>query len=352
MEINRKSNNFDLLRLLFALVVAIAHCATLSKVDFLSGIGKYLSSKVAIDSFFIISGFLIFMSYDSSKSLSSYINKRLRRIFPGYIAVILICAVFMYFISSKTFFEYANFELFKYISFNTLTLNFLQPSLPGVFEDNQIQAINGALWTIKIEVMFYITVPLIAFFVSKSNKVAVLSIIYLLSVLYSYVMLWLYSNSGIEMYIKLERQLPGQLAYFISGASIYYFYDLFYKSRLLLLGLSILITYLHKCFFDIHLFYPMSLAIIILYFANFFKYLGNFGKFGDLSFGIYIWHFPVLQILVFYNLFVNPELGIGLFFTTMFIVSILSWHLIEKRYLYKSSHYIISDQDRIKKLTL
>jgi peptidoglycan/LPS O-acetylase OafA/YrhL len=349
MEINRKSNNFDLLRLLFSLIVAIVHCAELSKVDFLSGVGRYLSSGVAVDSFFVISGFLIFMSYDSSKSLSSYASKRLRRIFPGYIAVIIICAIFLYAISSKSFFEYANTELFKYISFNALTLNFIHPTLPGVFEGNQIHAVNGALWTIKIEVMFYITVPFIAFLISKLNKALVLSIIYALSITYSFVLLWLYSNSGAEIYIKLERQLPGQLAFFISGAAVYYFYDLFHKNNTQLLTLSFLIICFHKYIIDIHVFYPISLAVIVLYFANIFKYLGNFGKFGDLSFGVYIWHFPILQVFVFYNLFVNPVIGVGLFLTTIIFASFLSWHLIEKRYLYKSSHYIILEQDSITK---
>ena len=349
MILNRKTNNFDFLRLLFALIVAIVHCAELSKAGFLSGIVKYLSSGVAVDAFFIISGFLIFMSYESSKSLSSYANKRLRRIFPGYVAVIIICAILLYAISSKSFFEYANAELLKYIFFNALTLNFIQPTLPGVFGDNQIQVINGALWTIKIEVMFYIAVPFIAFIASKSNKVVSLSVIYILSIVYSFTMLWLYSDSSEEIYVKLERQLPGQLAFFISGAAFYYFYDFFYKKKFLLIALSILILSMDKYVIDRYIFYPMSLAIVILSFASFFNYLGNFGKFGDLSFGIYIWHFPILQVLVFYNMFDNPVTGVGIFLIAILIASFLSWHLIEKRYLYNSSYYIKSEQVSITK---
>lgn len=335
MDINRSSNNFDFLRLLFSLIVAIVHCATLSKIGFLSGVGNYLSSSVAVDSFFVISGFLIFMSYDSSKSLSNYARKRLRRIFPGYIAVIIICAITFYTISSKSFYEYANTELFKYIVANVLTLNFIQPTLPGVFESNQIQAVNGALWTIKIEVMFYIFVPFIVFLISKSNKAFVLSVIYILSITYSFILLWLYSKSGSEIYNMLERQLPGQLAFFISGAAVYYYSDFFYKRSLLLLASSILIVCFHKYILDMYALYPLSLAVIVLYFANIFKYLGNFGKFGDLSFGIYIWHFPILQVLVFYNLFINPLLGIGLFLVTVSFAAFLSWNLIEKRYIYR-----------------
>jgi peptidoglycan/LPS O-acetylase OafA/YrhL len=347
MEINRTSNNFDFLRLLFASIVAIVHCSRLSEVEVLSGIGQYLSSEVAVDSFFVISGFLIFMSFESSKSLSDYASKRYRRIYPGYIFVIILCSILLYSVSSKSLLEYVSPDLLKYILFNSLTLNFVHPALPGVFENNPIQAVNGALWTIKIEIMFYIVVPFIAFLLSRFNKAYILILIYIISITYSLSMLWLFSNSGAEIYVKLERQLPGQLAFFISGAVAYYFYNYFHKNRFLLLTLSILIIFLYKYITELYIFYPISLAVIVLFFANFFKYLGNFGRFGDFSYGVYIWHFPIAQIFVFYNMFVNPLLGIGLYVVSVFFVSYLSWHLIEKRYLYKSSYYIVSERDSI-----
>ncbi len=349
MERDRRSNNFDFLRLLFALTVAIVHCSELSRADLLSSVTQYLSSGVAVDSFFIISGFLIFMSYESSKSLTSYAGKRIRRIFPGYLAVIVISAISLYTVSTKPFSEYFNTELLRYIFFNAITLNFICPTLPGVFEDNQIQAVNGALWTIKIEVMFYAAVPFLALLLSKFNKAFVLFPIYILSTAYSSALLFLYSDSGAEIYLKLERQLPGQLAFFISGAAVYYFQNFFHKRSLLLLALSSSAIFFNRYISDVSILYPISLAVIVLYFANIFKYLGNWGKFGDLSFGIYIWHFPILQVFVSYNIFIHPVTGILLFLTTLFLVSFLSWHVIEKRWLHSSSHYRVSEHDNTTK---
>ncbi|MDP0589466.1 MAG: acyltransferase [Candidatus Endonucleobacter bathymodioli] len=337
MNINRHSNNFDFLRLLFAVIVAIVHAATLSGVGVITTISQYISSEVAVDSFFVISGFLIFMSYESSQSLASYARKRIRRIFPGYIFVIIFCSIAFYLISSKTSIDYFNLELLKYIAFNTFTLNFLHPNLPGVFENNTISAVNGALWTIKVEVMFYVIVPVISIFIAKfkSYRLLILTVIYILSIFYSYFMLWLSSNYDMEIFIELERQIPGQLAFFISGAVIYYHYTFFYNKSFFLIIVASIIMVAHKNIIELYALYPISLAVIVLYTANIFKYMGNWGKLGDLSFGVYIWHFPIIQLFMHFNLFSNQIIGSIMLFTSILIAAYLSWHLIEKRYLHR-----------------
>jgi len=345
VEINRKTNNFDLIRLLLAITVAIVHLAYLSSIDFLQVVDKYINPEVAVDCFFVISGFLIFMSYDSSSSLSKYISKRLRRIFPGYITVVLFCAFFLYFVSTKSSLsEYFNIDFLKYLFFNLTTLNFLHPTLPGVFENSQIESVNGALWTIKIELMFYMSVPVIAYIISKYNRLYTIIFIYILAILYSYSMIYLYHHYDSKIFLTLERQLPGQLAFFIAGAAVYYYYSYFYEKRYLFLIFAVIVLLIDNYITDLYIFYPLAIAILVLYFASMFKYLGNFGKYGDFSFGVYIWHFPILQILIAKNMFENEFVGIALFILLTTIAAYLSWHFVEKRFLYKSSHYITSEK--------
>ena len=274
------------------------------------------------------------MSYESSKSLSIYFQKRLLRILPAYIAVIIICSVLLYLISSRSFSQYFNLEFLKYIFFNVLTLNFLQPSLPGVFVDHHVPAVNGALWTIKIELMFYCCVPIIYFIMSKFNRFYIFFIIYISSIIYSFLLTYMYAETGNDFFDRLERQLPGQLCFFVSGGFLFLYYSEIMKYNLKILFISILIVWIHKYYFNLYLLYPFTLAFIIIYFANIFPCLGKFGKFGDFSFGIYIWHFPVLQILIHYELFSYKILGFTLFIITTFIISFLSWNLVEKKFLY------------------
>jgi peptidoglycan/LPS O-acetylase OafA/YrhL len=153
-------NNFDLLRLLFAGTVCLVHVHELSGVPGLAWTGFFLSSAVAVKAFFVVSGFLIFMSYERSSSLVSYTKKRVRRIYPAYFMVVLLCALSLVFVSTKPLMEYLSVAWLKYLFFNLVFLNFLQPGLPGVFESNHLSVVNGALWTLKIEVMFYISPPL------------------------------------------------------------------------------------------------------------------------------------------------------------------------------------------------
>ena len=336
---NRKYNNFDLLRLLLAIIVVIVHTAELSQIELLHHFSKFFSSVIAVDSFFIVSGFLIFMSYENSSSLLRYTSKRVRRIFPAYATVILLCAFLFYFISTKSFDEYFNIEFIRYIVSNLFTLNFIQPTLAGVFESNPLQVINGALWTIKIEIAFYILVPLIVYLFSKSNKLFTLITIYLFSIIYSMVLMGLFESTSLQIYLKLEKQIFGQLAFFVSGAFLYYYYDLFTKHSFYLLVVAMTLLLINNFLIDIYFLYPIALSIVVIYFATQLKYLRDFGRFGDISFGLYIWHFPIVQLFVHFHLFDNLALGLTLLIFVLFSISLLSWHVIEKRFLYPSSHY-------------
>lgn len=344
MKLDRKYNNFDLIRVFLAIIVFIEHIDVLSQINGFLVISKIVNAGIAVDSFFVVSGFLIFMSFESSSSIKSYFLKRIKRILPAYVVVVLFCAFLFAFLSSASFGEYFNFTWIKYVFFNLLFLNFIQPTLPHVFENNFMQAINGSLWTIKIEVMFYISVPIIWIFLSRYNKIIVITLIYMGAVVYSELFSFLADKYNTKIFLILEKQLPGQLAFFISGALLYYYYNFFHKKSFIILIVAILALFLHK-FFDLYVIYPIALAIVIIYFTSIFKYLGNFGKYGDLSYGIYIWHFPIIQIFIHLNLLNNfPIIGYVSLIFSVFLMAFLSWHFVEKPFLRRDSHYKLSEK--------
>jgi len=183
----QRQNNFDLLRFLFAFVVFLVHAHVLSGEQSLSVLSNLLSTDIAVKSFFVVSGFLIFMSYENSRDAKSYFNKRVRRIYPAYFSVVVICALLGAVFTALPWTEYFSWPVLKYIASNLLFLNFLQPDLPGLFVNNSLQAVNGALWTLKIEVMFYLFVPLVVIAFRSAGRLPVLLALYICSVIYSMV---------------------------------------------------------------------------------------------------------------------------------------------------------------------
>jgi len=334
-----KVNNFDLLRVFFAMTVCLVHTYELSGFVQLTWIVKILSSEVAVKGFFVVSGFLIFMSYERSTSFQSYAGKRVRRIYPAYFTVVMACALGLVTISSNTIDHYFSFAWFKYIAANLSFLNFLQPALPEVFDSNKLVIVNGALWTLKIEVLFYLTVPLFSFLFRRYSTLAVIVLAYCISVAYSEYMINMAEQADSQLYKTLSRQLPGQLSYFMSGAFLYYFLQFFERNIRYFVPVAAFVLAADHIF-PLPLLEPFALATAVVFFGLF-LYVGNFGKYGDFSYGIYILHFPIIQLIIYFGWFKKspwPFLILVVFLTT--IGSIALWHLVEKKFLLRRSHYI------------
>ena len=337
-------NNFDLLRFVFAFIVFLYHAHVLSDRPELAGLSRWLSADFAVESFFVVSGFLVFMSYEKSASIRDYFAKRTRRIYPAYFAVVAAAALGGVLITTLPVNDYFSIGWLRYLAANLTFLNFFAPELPGLFQGNAVHAVNGALWTLKIEVMFYIAVPVIALVCARLGRWQVLAALYVLSVAYALGMDYLARGTGRELFAQLGRQLPGQLSYFLAGAACYYFQDVFgrYWRWGFLVGLAILLLPLPNTLYTVS--EPAALGVFVTYLAIGARYLGNFGRYGDFSYGIYIIHFPVLQTLIALGVFRgNPYFAVGLATVIVLAGAYASWHLIEKPFLRKSSHYVVAE---------
>jgi peptidoglycan/LPS O-acetylase OafA/YrhL len=128
------------------------------------------------------------------------------------------------------------------------------------------------------------------------------------------------------------------MTYFACGMFGYY-----YKSVLLQnikkLIIPAIVIYFVESYFGFCILQPATLAIIIFFVAYNFKFLNNFGKYGDFSYGIYIFHFPLIQLAIFFGLFslVPPTVVFSILCFGVITVGFASWHLIEKRFLHRST---------------
>jgi len=334
-------NNFDFLRFLFAFIVVLSHIIDLSQFHLFLPFKRYFDSHLSVTAFFIISGFLIAGSYIKTNNIKQYFTKRAKRLLPAYIFVIVFSFFFFSFFSELNFLQYFSSPvLYKYLLANLFFTNFIQPCLPGVFDNNLLCTINGALWTIKVEVSFYLLLPIILLFAYKMKEKVYLYIgLYLFSLFYFYGLGYASLNStkygGI--FDILQHQIPGFLTYFVSGMVVYEYFEkfTFYKNKLLFLATVVFII---EYYYNLEVFRPIAMSIIIFYFAFGFKIFNNWGKYGDFSYGVYIYHFPIIQLAIALNLFnlFNPFL-VALF-TIIFVLicAIISWHLLEKKFLVRN----------------
>lgn len=326
-----RHNNFDLLRLLAAIDVVALHVVDLTRAPQLAFLGE-VDTKLALSVFFVISGFLIVQSYERSPSLADYTAKRARRILPAYVAVVLGAVALGAWLTTLPLAEYFGATTLKYLVANLSFLNFIQPWLPGVFANNPIPAVNGALWTIKVEVMFYASVPILVWLVRRIGLWPVMIAGYLFACGWWWYFTGLAASTGRGAYFELAKQLPGQLMYFLPGALLYYRLDWVLRHGPafglvcgwgLFAAVALEWTYL----------FPLALAGSVIFVALVVPHLGNATRFGDLSYGVYVLHFPIIQTLLQLGLFEQPWVGLTWLAALLLPAALASWHLVEKRFL-------------------
>jgi len=341
-------NNLDCLRLLLASIVFLFHIHALTGIAAFSAFDTYLSPHFAVKSFFVISGLLIYRSYTRSSSFSSYLEKRVRRIYPAYFTIVTLAALGLCFLSTLPLSTYFGIGFLKYLGANLLFLNFLAPSLPGVFNSNTLNAVNGALWTLKIEVIFYLFVPVLHLLCARLGTKKVMGAVFALSCLWKYGFAWLAGTASSQsidtlgdtrnIYAKLDVQFPAQLVYFGAGILLLLYFDKLRRH-------FITISAIAGCLYLIDHFFTAGLLDVFwisgLVFAfGFWRYFGNFSRYGDFSYGVYIVHWPILQTMIALGLAaLNPAVFFILSLCCVGLASILMWYLVERRFLKTSSHY-------------
>jgi peptidoglycan/LPS O-acetylase OafA/YrhL len=349
VESTARPNNFDLLRLAFAGSVMLFHIPTLSGEAELRVLSQAFSADIAVKAFFVISGYLVMMSWERSASLRDYAGKRVRRIYPAYAAVVLLCALVGAWLTVAPVEAYFGADLARYCAANLAFLNFLAPTLPGVFDGQPFSEVNGALWTLKIEVMYYLCVPALAWTMTRLGRWRTLMGLYALSLAWVLAMRATYAAHDDGIWLQLERQLPGQLRYFLVGVAWYFVRDTMrWRVWIGAAALAAFIATRVAVMAPLNLVLePIALGTLVIFAANGLPYLGNLARFGDLSYGVYIIHFPVIQTAVWMGLFVDkPWSAAVLSIALVVAAAALSWHAVERPFLERRSHYRLAERER------
>ena len=319
----RFSNNFDFLRFAAAVAIVVTHAYAL-RLGYV-GIGLYdpfvLMGQAGLAVLLVTSGYLITASWESTASPLRFAWKRFLRVVPAFVLAIFVTLfVIGPLMTNLPPVEYFG-ALFSPAGLATIPF-FENGSAIGLFQENPWTYVNGSLWTIPVEVAMYGVVALLGIAGLLRRWGAILALAGI------NVLLWVAWFDDPRM-AKIRFTL-----YFFIGASLYLHRErITYRpvvagALFLLLGLSALTPYLTVAGL-------VCIPYLVIYAAHLpVPFLNNFGRPGDFSYGIYIYHYPVQQILIqaTENTLLLPTLC-GLSFLLTFPLAFLSWHVIERRAL-------------------
>lgn len=328
-------NSFDLLRYFFAFSLILVHFCTLTDTPQF----WFISGGTRVKAFFIITGFLVLYSILQSESLKTYFSKRIRRIMPAYITCITLCLIIGLSMTDMPVTDFLTCgQTWRYYLSNVLFLNFLQPDLPGVFEENTMNAMNGSLWSMKVEVCFYLVLPFLVWLLCKYRKSIIIASIFILSVAQTLFFDYMYEKTGEQFYHLICHQFGGQLVFFVGGMSMLLWFDKLNKHIRWLLPLCFYLYIISNHWQPLVYAEPITFAIVIIGIAYHCPWLNFLYRIDNISYGLYLYHFPVIQILISIGLAqYNIYLCFAVALVITILVALLSWIFIEKPLLYAST---------------
>ncbi len=148
-------NNFDLIRLLAAFQVLLVHGIGHLDVSALRPVVKALEIFPGVPIFFVTSGYLISASWERTPSLSAYVRNRFLRIYPALWTCLLVT------IATLVIFYEVSIVRRETVPWLAAQVSIGQFYNPGFLRDYGVGAPNGSLWTIPVELQFYLVLPLL-----------------------------------------------------------------------------------------------------------------------------------------------------------------------------------------------
>ena len=323
-----RANNFTLIRIFLAWSVLYGHSFAIASIpgvrDPLTQIfqGSIWIGEIAVNGFFALSGFLVTGSL-IKRGAWDYAISRCLRIFPA----LLLCVFFSVFflgplVTSLPVEEYLiDKNAWGYLT-NSLAFFPMQWNLPGVFEDNPRTAVNGSLWTLTVEVRCYLILMVLGMFgLFRDRANGNLAVVCLAAFAF-------FNYTDIPL-LGHKEKWARPAAYFLMGVVAYLNRErVVLNGRIALLALILVVVSFGKDWFD-YVFAP-SYIYLLFYLSYCPPHFKADEKIGDISYGIYIYAWPVQQLSMMMFPGTYPVFNIVTSSLLVIPIAWLSWHYVEK----------------------
>lgn len=317
--------------------------------DFFIDVSLFVSyGYLGVQLFFVLSAFLLGLHYFQADRnhwrYRGYITKRIARIYPAYLVQLVVLVVFSGWFGIKYSFAWSDLLSHLFLYFN----------LPP----NYVQQYNGVWWTLPVEFGFYIILPLMAGLLLHVNWLWMYVVCLFFTLTYRWYIYKNYADSPDQLVAMIDL-LPGELSVFAGGLICAWYYNNYHQASIPVhVGFfgSFIFSMLWIGYHSQH--QPLYLkgswllyyweSINAVFFALFVFFLATFKQdkpylithpallwLGEISYGIYLWHWPVLQCL--FPFMKQGFKGMPLYWYTLgstfcitIICATISYYLIEK----------------------
>jgi peptidoglycan/LPS O-acetylase OafA/YrhL len=283
---------------------------------------------LAVDGFFLLSGFLIVKSWQSDASLNRFLKKRFIRIAPGYAAAVIVSTLVVGCLAPGVahFFRHIHGEALSGILFL-----YFPESLP-VFPGNAYPILNSSLWTILYEFRCYVLVAIFGMLGLLTRRWIWLAVTCVLAVTCAAFLdrplhwphVFLYSAFGSPS--KILRLTP---VFFVGGCFFLYRHKIKFAPLLGCAALTLIVLTAILC----PKFMEPALVVcggyLLFYFTNRpLESLSWMRRVPDVSYGVYLYGFPVENLLVF-RFHPSPWITFAVATLICFVLGWASWEFVE-----------------------
>ena len=337
MQQTLHANNIGFLRLLFASLVIVSHASEIidgnRSREILSGaLGARTFAELAVDGFFLLSGYLITQSYDRSSNPISFLKKRALRIYPGYLVAVCICLALAP-LTGAAIGYYGMGDLLRF-TLEIVTLH--GPSQPG-FIGLPYEILNGSLWTISYEFRCYIFALLVGL-VGLSRKRFAFAAISAALLLMTMMPLDIQIPNRIAFFTGYYSESVRLLANFSVGACFYLFRrEIPFTNTLAIASTTALVVMMFLEQFEIAAFAVFGGYLIFWFsFAVKSEAISRINADDDVSYGVYLYGWPISGTLLYFVGVQSPAMMIALSLPLAYMAGYLSWILVERPFLRRS----------------
>lgn len=331
---NPGGNNFGALRLVLAYLVILAHSPEILDGDgsrelLTRAFGTMSFGVLAVDGFFIISGYLITSSYQHSTTAAGFMVKRVLRIYPGFIVAFLMC---VYLLAPWVGGVPGSYRLGLAPDSLLGSLLLLRaPQVPGVFAGAYYPHVNGAMWTIKWEFLAYLFVLAVGL-LGLLKKRRVVAAIALIALVLNAALQGGLLPAAMESSVSRLAAPIRFLGVFASGAVFYLFRDrIVYRPRYAAVALLAAIGLM---FFRLTAEAAVAtlggylLFFMALHMRN--ERLSRVGVKNDYSYGVYLYAWPIQATIAWLQPSISPWLLFALTCIGVIPFAMLSWFAVEQ----------------------